>query len=213
MISKSTVARCVAVTTLIVGATAATVPQALAADEPMNAEVSNTAVEAGKSLGRLGPLADLVITRLKVSDDVAASKFGTDSPIDDPAREQQVLEQVRKQASALGLDPISTTAFFQDQITASKVVQKGLFARWAAHPDEAPTTRPDLGQIRTKLDQLTTDLLSELKTTVPLRNKRITCTIELVVAAGSGAVFDNLDTLHRQALNVAVHSACTNLVG
>lgn len=201
-------ARGLAVTALVVGVTRVSVPQADAAGAPVNAESSTDALQPGRSLGRLGQLTDLVIQRLRVSDDVAASKFGTGSPIDDPAREQQVLEQVRNQAGDLGLDPVSATAFFQDQITASKVVQKGLFARWAAHPQEAPTTRPDLGQIRTRLDQLTADLLRELKATVRLRDEPTTCTVQLAVAAGSGAVLERLDALHRQALTGAVHSVC-----
>jgi chorismate mutase len=202
------VARGLAVTALVVGVTRVSVPQADAAGAPVNAESSTDVLQPGRSLGRLGQLTDLVIQRLHVSDDVAASKFGTSSPVDDPTREQQVLEQVRNQAGDLGLDPVSATAFFQDQITASKVVQKGLFARWAAHPEEAPTTRPDLGQIRTRLDQLTADLLRELKATVRLRDEPTTCTVQLAVAAGSGAVLERLNALHRQALTGAVHSVC-----
>ncbi|WP_349498015.1 chorismate mutase [Actinoallomurus iriomotensis] len=201
-------ARGLAVTALVVGVTRVSVPQADAAGAPANADSSTDALQPGRSLGRLGPLTDLIIQRLRVSDDVAASKFGTGSPIDDPAREQQVLEQVRNQAGDLGLDPVSATAFFQDQITASKVVQKGLFTRWAAHPEEAPTTRPDLGQIRTRLDQLTADLLRELKATVRLRAEPTACTVQLAVAAGSGAALERLDALHRQALTGAVHSVC-----
>ncbi|MDQ0779778.1 chorismate mutase-like protein [Streptomyces aurantiacus] len=174
----------------------------------MSPEASKDRVETSESVGRLGPLTDLVIQRLRVSEDVAASKFGTGSPIDDPAREQQLLEQVRRQAGALGLDPVSVTAFFQDQITASKVVQKGLFARWSAHPAEVPTTRPDLGQIRTRLDQLTEDLLRELKHTVRLRDEPTACPVQLALAAGSGAVLQRLDSLHRQALMGALHSVC-----
>ncbi len=70
---------------------------------------------------------------------MAASEFGTGSPIDDPAREQQVLGQVRAQAGALELDQDAATAFFRDRITAGKVVQRGLFDRWTAHPDQAPS--------------------------------------------------------------------------
>jgi chorismate mutase len=140
---------------------------------------------------------------------VAASKFGTDSPIENPVREQQVLDQVRKQADALGLDPTVAVAFFRDQITASKEVQKGLFTHWTAHPDEAPTTRPDLEQIRTQLDQLTVALLQELKATVAVRNESASCTIQLTLAAGSGVVLNGLDTLHRRALGTAVRSVCT----
>lgn len=168
-----------------------------------------SAPAAGGSLGRLGALADLAVERLRVGDDVAAAKFGTDSPIEDPAREQQVLDQVRAQAATLGLDPDTTAAFFRDQITASKVVQRGLFTRWTSHPGEAPTTRPDLGQIRTRLDRLTTGLLAELKTTVDIRAQRTPCAVQLALATGSAVILERLDTLHRQALGTAVRSVCT----
>ncbi|MFD6288465.1 chorismate mutase [Streptomyces sp. NPDC060205] len=165
-------------------------------------------MEAAESLGRLGPLTDLIIERLQIGDDVAASKFGTDSPIEDPVREQQVLEQVRVKAEALGVNPDAAVAFFQDQITASKIVQRGLFARWTAHPEEAPTTRPDLGPIRERLDQLTTELLRELKGTEQLRDKPVACAVQLSLAAGSGAALERLDALHRQALRTGTHSVC-----
>ncbi|WP_324828047.1 MULTISPECIES: chorismate mutase [Streptomyces] len=161
-------------------------------------------------MGQLGSLTDIVIQRLLVSDQVAASKFGTNSPIADPAREQQELDAVRQQAGTLGLDPDATVAFFRDQITASKVVQKGLFARWTAYPDEAPTTRPDLTQIRTQLDQLTTELLQGLKTTQHLRSTPVACTVQLALATQSGSIIDRLDALHRQALETATQSVCTS---
>ncbi|WP_235079673.1 chorismate mutase [Amycolatopsis orientalis] len=161
--------------------------------------------------GRLGTLTELVIERLRVSDDVAAAKFGSDSPIDDPAREQQVLDEVRRQAAALGLAPDAAAMFFRDQITASKIVQRGLFARWTAHPGEAPVARPGLGQIRTRLDRLTTDLLRQLKATMPVRTQPVPCAVQLTLAAGSAVVRKRLDPLHRQALGTAVHSVCPAL--
>jgi chorismate mutase len=112
-------------------------------------------------------LTDLATTRLLVSDQVAASKFGTGQPIDDPVREQQQLDQVRQQAVVLGIDPTATVQFFRDQITASKIVQRGLFRLWTAHPELAPTTRPDLGTIRQELDQLTTQIRRVLAKHVP----------------------------------------------
>ncbi|MEV6640634.1 gamma subclass chorismate mutase AroQ [Amycolatopsis sp. NPDC051371] len=154
----------------------------------------------------LGALTGLVIERLRVSDDVAAAKFGTGSPIDDPAREQQVLDHVRNQAGALGLDPEAVTAFFRDQITASKVVQKGLFARWTAYPHEAPTTRPDLARIRARLDRLTTALLRQLEATVDVLTESAPGPVPLAPADGSAVVPDRLDALHRRALGTALHS-------
>ncbi|MGW6792649.1 chorismate mutase [Streptomyces chartreusis] len=167
--------------------------------------VSATAAEP---LGKLGALTGLIIERIQVSDDVAASKFGTDSPIEDPVREAQVLASVRKQAEAAGVDPDAAVAFFQDQITASKTVQRGLFDRWTAHPEEAPTTRPDLGPIRSKLDQLTTALLTELKDTEQVRGKPVACRVQLALAGVSGAAVEHLDALHRQALRTATDSVC-----
>ncbi|MBB4684386.1 chorismate mutase [Amycolatopsis jiangsuensis] len=202
--TSTKVARGIAATALTVAGTMTlSVPAATAAEIPTGA-----ALTANGSLGRLGSLTDLVVERLRVGDDVAAAKFGTDSPIDDPAREEQVLNQVREQAGAIGLDPDAAAAFFRDQITASKVVQRGLFDRWTTHPDQAPTTRPDLGQIRARLDQLTAELLAHLKTTMDVRADRIPCTVQLALATGSAIVLDRLDALHRQALGTAVHSVC-----
>ncbi|WP_225627443.1 chorismate mutase [Streptomyces werraensis] len=191
---------------LLLAASALTVPQALAADtHTTTGPVSGTAV---KPLGKLGPLTGLIIERIQVSDDVAASKFGTASPIEDPVREAQVLDSVRKQAEAAGVDADVAVAFFRDQITASKIVQRGLFDRWTAHPEEAPTTRPDLGPIRSKLDQLTTALLAELKDTEQVRDKPVACGVQLVIASASGAAVEHLDALHRQALRTATDSVC-----
>ncbi|SEG82795.1 chorismate mutase [Actinacidiphila yanglinensis] len=191
---------------LLLAAAVLAAPQAVATGTRTNAgPAGGTAAEPS---GRLGPLTSLVIDRILVSDDVAASKFGTDSPIDDPVREAQVLEQVRQQADATGVNSDAAVAFFQDQITASKEVQRGLFARWTAHPEEAPTTRPDLGQIRTRLDRLTTSLLAELKNTAHLRAQPVACTVQLTLADVTGAALERLDTLHRQALRTATDSVC-----
>lgn len=161
------------------------------------------------ALGPLGPLTELVIQRLLVSDQVAAAKFGTGQPIDDPAREQQELTAVRQSAETLGIDPDAAVAFFQQQITASKLVQQGLFDRWTAHPDQAPTTRPDLGQIRDELDQLTTELLQQLVAHQQLLiDGGPACRIDLSVAQFSGAAFHRLDALHRHALTVALAATC-----
>ncbi|MDH6522686.1 chorismate mutase-like protein [Streptomyces sp. SAI-135] len=191
---------------LLLATTVLAAPQAMAASKgPSSAPVNSV---TSKPLGQLGPLTALVIERLLVSDDVAASKFGTASPIEDPVREAQVLEQVRQQAEAVGVNSQAAVAIFRDQITASKEVQRGLFARWTAHPDEAPTTRPDLSEIRGRLDQLTTALLAELKDTESLRNKPVTCSVQLALAEVSGAALERLDTLHRQALRTATDSVC-----
>ncbi|MEU6390431.1 chorismate mutase [Streptomyces sp. NPDC046939] len=192
----------------LLAAAVLTTPQAVAAGAESSPVPADRTVLSAGSLGGLGPLTDLVIERLRVSDDVAASKYGTDSPIEDPVREEQVLAQVRRKAEAAGVDPGAATAFFRDQITASKSVQRGLFERWAAHPEEAPTERPDLARIRERLDGLTTALLRELKETERVRERPVTCAVRLALAGGSGAAREHLDGLHRQALRTATGSVC-----
>ncbi len=157
----------------------------------------------------LGQLTGLVADRLEVGDLVAASKFGTDKPIDDPAREQVVLDQARASAIQLGIDPDETVVFFRDQIEASKVVQRGLFARWTAHPAEAPATRPDLNEIRATLDKLSTDLLQALRSTTYVRHAGLRCTVELTANSILTTAEHRLDHLHRKAFQGAVADVCS----
>lgn len=186
-----------------------TATQASAAGEGIGSGIGQSGVVASpRSLGPLGPLTDLVIQRLLISDQVAAAKFGTGLPIDDPVREQQELASVRQSAVSLGIDPDATVGFFQQQITASKVVQQGLFDRWTAHPDQAPTTRPDLGTIRGELDQLTTELLAQLVAQKSLLSRTFECGIDLGLADVTGEALNHLDALHRDALQVALSQTC-----
>lgn len=153
-------------------------------------------------------LTELVIQRILVGDDVAASKYFSGKPVEDPVREQQIIESVRASAGQLGIDPDSTAAFFRAQIEASKVVQRGLLAYWAEHPEHAPTTGPDLNVIREKLDALTTQLLTELVRVDGLRHRGLRCDISLLVSTATGAAHHHLDQLHRQALRTATATVC-----
>ncbi|MDT7787608.1 MAG: chorismate mutase, partial [Pseudonocardiales bacterium] len=77
------------------------------------------------SVGPLGELTDLAVRRVQVADLVAAAKFGTTSPIDDPAREQVLLDTAAAKSIELGIDPEVSKRIFRDQIEANKVVQRG----------------------------------------------------------------------------------------
>ncbi|MEV6864457.1 chorismate mutase [Streptosporangium subroseum] len=158
----------------------------------------------------LVPLTDLAAQRILLSDKVAAAKFGTGRPIDDPAREQQVLDQVTTLSTGMGLDPAAGTRFFRDQIDASKVVQHGLYALWGTRPKLRPADRPDLTtEVRPQLDKITTEVLEQLKATADLRGANHACDIQLSGATASAARHRHLDRLHRDALNVALRSVCT----
>ena len=175
------------------------------------ADAAPTTVQLGgvhEKAPTLEALTELVIQRILVGDDVAASKYFSGKPVDDPVREQQIVDSVRASAVQLGIDPDSTEAFFRAQIEASKVVQRGLLAYWAAHPDKAPTSGPDLNVIREKLDALTTQLLGELVRVDGLRGSGLRCGISLAIADATGAASHHLDPLHRRALHTASTATC-----
>ena len=156
--------------------------------------------------GALEPLVGSAADRVALSDQVAAAKWGTDSPIEDPEREQQVLDGVAADAAELGLDPEEAKRVFRDQIEASKLVQRGLHARWTAHPDQQPTQRPDLGEIRPELDRLGDEILRALRDTEELRDGP-SCPGDLLGAYAHAA--SGLDVLHQAGLGRAIPSICS----
>lgn len=160
-------------------------------------------------IGPLGELTDLAVKRVQVADLVAAAKFGTTQPIDDPAREKVVLDNVRTRSTELGIDPEDAVRFFRAQIEANKFVQRGLYVRWTEHPEQAPTRRPDLGtEVRPILDRLTTDILAELEDTEPIRRPTLKCEVHATIAERSAVVLHRLDRLHEDALAEAMRDVC-----
>nr|WP_304438795.1 chorismate mutase [Nocardia sp. NRRL S-836] len=161
-------------------------------------------------LGPLGELTGLAVQRVRVADLVAAAKFGTTQPIDDPAREQVVLDGVRARSAGLGLDPENAVRFFRAQVEANKLVQRGLYARWTAHPEEVPLHRPDLAtEVRPVLDRLTTDILAELRDTTSVRHPSPRCEVHAALAERSAVVLHHLDRLHEDALAEALRTVCS----
>lgn len=156
----------------------------------------------------LRPLTDVSAQRVLVADKVAAAKFGTPAPIDDPAREQVVLDNVRNLSVQLGIDPEVSVAIFADQIEANKVVQRGLYALWTAHPELIPTEKPDLvKEVRPILDRITADLLEQIKATQNVR-AHPACGGVLNAARHIVSHQRHLDDLHTTALTRALPSVC-----
>ena len=168
-----------------------------------------TATAASAHLSPLQPVVSLAADRLATADLVAAAKWGTDSPIDDPAREQQVLDNVAAQAQQIGADPDEIRRIFRDQIEANKVVQRGLYAQWTAHPDQAPTTKPDLNTVRQTINTINTALVQSLADTTP-RRTALTCRPELTVAALEVTHEKHPDLLHTAALARSLPHICRN---
>jgi chorismate mutase len=152
-------------------------------------------------------LVDVTAQRVQLADTVAAAKWGTDAPINDPTREKAVLDTVTTKSTQLGIDPGISLAVFTDQIEANKAVQYGLYSQWRTHPGQAPTTRPDLAQVRPILDRITDQLLATLKATQQLRAEP-SCAVQLTEALHRVERTRHLDPLHEDALTRALTSIC-----
>ncbi|MFI5659070.1 chorismate mutase [Streptomyces sp. NPDC051684] len=158
----------------------------------------------------LAAITSLATERLALADKVAAAKYGTDAPIDDPAREKVILDDVAERSAGLGIDPAFAQAVFRDQIEANKVVQRGLYARWDAHPEQRPTERPDLAkEVRPQLDRITTQLLDALREVAPTRASAA-CGPLLTAAALRDAHARGFDALHLKGLAQALPSVCAS---
>ncbi|MER7047366.1 chorismate mutase [Streptomyces jumonjinensis] len=163
----------------------------------------------GKSgpYAQLHPLASLSAERLATADLVAAAKWGTGSPIDDPAREQVVLDTVRKQAVETGADPEATVRVFRDQIEANKLVQRELHRLWTADPSKAPAERPDLAEVRKEINRVNTALVQAIAGSATARSASY-CRGVLALSALQVRHEKQLDRLHFKALARAVPSVC-----
>ncbi|MER5280609.1 gamma subclass chorismate mutase AroQ [Streptomyces sp. NPDC002809] len=118
---------------------------------------------------RLHLLVDLSAQRLATADLVAAAKWGTGSPVDDPARERQVLDAVARQAREAGGEPGETVRIFHEQIEANKRVQRAMHSRWDADPSEVPAIRPDLTEVREDINRINCELVRAIADSVSVR--------------------------------------------
>ncbi|ARF54142.1 chorismate mutase [Streptomyces gilvosporeus] len=175
---------------------------------PAPAERASAAPAAAHSpYARLRPLAALSAERLATGDLVAAAKWGTGSPIDDPARERVVLDSVAEQARRLGADPEATVRIFRDQIEASKIVQRGLFREWDADPSRAPAERPDLNEVRKEINRLNGALVRAIAASPQARSAPY-CAPLVTVSAARIRYERHLDPLHTVALARSLRSVC-----
>nr|WSZ94324.1 gamma subclass chorismate mutase AroQ [Streptomyces sp. NBC_00857] len=156
---------------------------------------------------RLGPVAELSARRLATADLVAAAKWGTDSPIDDPAREQQVLDTVARLATELGADPAATVRVFRDQIEANKDVQRALHRRWDADASQAPTERPDLAEVRAEINRLNDGIVRAIAGSARDRTAPY-CGVVLLTSAARVGGETSLDAVHMTALSRSLNSVC-----
>lgn len=118
----------------------------------------------------LQPLLATMDERLYLSELVALTKWDSGKPIQDNAREAQVVASAKAQAVQRKLDPEDVADLMSAQIEASKLVQYGRLAQWQAAHRAPDTPRPDLTkEIRPKLDKLQIQLLKQYAAFLPYR--------------------------------------------
>lgn len=152
-------------------------------------------------------LVDAATQRLLTADPVAASKWLSGSPINDPARAQQVLAAVAGHAESLGLPGDYATTVFEDQIDATEAIQYSRFSWWKLDPGAAPTSAPDLSASRSLIDGLNRRMVGEVAEHWAVLQSP-DCRAQLGVAKSSVAQNRSLDPLYRQALDAATRSYC-----
>ena len=105
----------------------------------------------------------LIDARLLLAPDVAQYKWNHHLPIEDLAREAQVIAALGHRAGELGVPQPWAEAFFRAQIEASKTAQNELFQGWDVFKHGQFPEAPDLATVtRPKLDKLTDQLLHAL---------------------------------------------------
>ena len=91
--------------------------------------------------------------------EVAAIKYRQQTPIADPAREQDVLDRTVAEAAALNLDGPAAREFLGVQIRMARAVQEACFTRWQAATAPPPPARDLVTVLRPELDALVRELL------------------------------------------------------
>lgn len=119
---------------------------------------------------QLDHLLTLIDQRLNVAAMVAQSKWNSGAPINDPVREQKILDDLTASMSASNVqETLFMRRFFQAQFDAGKIIQLDLHAQWRRQQRGRFIDPPDLARdIRPELDRLTPLLIDALHQALPL---------------------------------------------
>jgi cyclohexadienyl dehydratase len=129
-------------------------------------------------------LVQAIDERLTIMQDVAAAKWLSGAPILDAGREAVVQQQVAAQAQALGLDPVTTRAFFAGQIRLARDLQQHWHDEWRRAGRCAPCDNPaGLQAVRERIDATNQRQFAALYLLVPLRDDAAVTVMEQLQAA------------------------------
>jgi chorismate mutase len=162
---------------------------------------------AAADSGPLTRLVDEAAQRLLTADPVAASKYLTGDPVDDPAREQQVIDSVTAFASAKHIDANFVIDAFRNQIDATDSLEHSRFAAWKIDPGSAPKSAPDLSTTRDAISHLNEAIVDEMAAQWNALQAP-TCRADLKQAKAAAIALHHFDPLYQHALDYAVHGYC-----
>lgn len=152
-------------------------------------------------------LIDAAAQRLQTADAVAAYKYRTGGPVDDPNREQQVIDAVTAAAATDHIDPGYVGNVFRNQIDATTSVEYTRFAQWKIDPGAVPATAPDLSETRATIDRLNQTMVREMAVRwVDLHSP--SCAADRDAALTAVAASRALDPVYQSALAYATHAYC-----
>ncbi len=121
--------------------------------------------------------------RLAIMRDVAAAKWSSGAPILDAARETAVLQQVAARAMSLGLDAVTTQAFFAVQIRLARELQQRWHDEWTHAGRCAPCDEPaELEAVRERIDATNDRQFEALYLLTPLRDEAAATVMEQLQA-------------------------------
>ncbi|MGV9801562.1 chorismate mutase [Mycobacterium sp. NPDC003449] len=169
--------------------------------------VSSGAIAGADAPGPLAKLVDDAAQRLQTADPVAATKYLTGGSVDDPAREQQVLDSVGTLAATRHVEPGFVHDVFRDQIDATDSLEHSRFAGWKINPGQAPRSAPDLSSSRDEINQLNQSIVDDIAEQWNVLHAT-TCPGDLAQAKTAVSDQRHLDPLYRQALDYALHRYC-----
>lgn len=162
---------------------------------------------AADDAGALTALVDAAARRLQIAEPVAAFKWHTHGPIEDPDRVQQELARLATQASARQVDPDYVTRVFGDQISATEGIEYSRFADWKLDPAGSPAQPADLAASRSAIDDLNQTMLDQMVDHWDLLHSPA-CPAQLDIARGGVIRARRLDALYQRALALATESYC-----
>jgi chorismate mutase len=172
--------------------------------------VSTTTLPPRASADEVSPLTKLVddvTQRLKTADPVAAAKYRSGGPVDDPTREREVINQVVATAVSRHVDEDFVRRVFRDQIDATDSLEHTRFAQWKIDPQSAPEAAPDLSSSRNVINALNTAIVDDIAEQWSTLHT-VACRADLDRAIAAVAAQQHLDQVYLPALGYATHQYC-----